>query len=160
MHDSVRRWVERIVDQHELTQGNVLDVGSLDVNGSCRDLFNGRYVGMDVREGPGVDVVSCSWSMPFANDEFDTVLCLEMIEHDRQFWLTLPELGRVLKPGGSLLISTRAPEFPLHEHPFDYWRFTLSAMEELMRLAGMIEIVVDEDTEVPGWFAYGRKPSK
>ena len=44
--------------------------------------------------------------LPLGNHEFDYVLCLEGIEHLENPFLCLREFGRVLKPGGSLIIST------------------------------------------------------
>ncbi|MDB0050250.1 hypothetical protein N9F31_02215, partial [Pseudomonadales bacterium] len=46
----------------------VLEIGSYDVNGSIRSLFNAQnYVGVDLVEGPGVDVVAGGQSLDFAD---------------------------------------------------------------------------------------------
>jgi len=51
-------------------RGKVLEVGSYDVNGSVRPLFKNRqrfpsYTGIDMREGPGVDMVGVASDLPF-----------------------------------------------------------------------------------------------
>ena len=49
-------------------EGRCLDVGSYDVNGSVRGLFvraRSGYVGVDMRNGPNVDVVAVSDALPF-----------------------------------------------------------------------------------------------
>ncbi|MCJ7694954.1 MAG: class I SAM-dependent methyltransferase, partial [Anaerolineaceae bacterium] len=43
--------------------------------------------------------------MPFAEGNFDLILCISLIEHIRQPEDLLKELIRVMKPGGSLYIS-------------------------------------------------------
>lgn len=45
-------------------------------------------------------------ALPFENDEFDSIVCFEVIEHLASPESLLPELARVLKPSGSLFIST------------------------------------------------------
>lgn len=47
-----------------------------------------------------------SQHLPFANNKFDIVICLEVIEHLCNPDLCLSEIGRVLKKGGILFIST------------------------------------------------------
>jgi len=46
----------------------------------------------------------------FAGGFFDTVLCLDVIEHTTKQRATLSELSRILAPGGRLLLSTPVPE--------------------------------------------------
>jgi ubiquinone/menaquinone biosynthesis C-methylase UbiE len=46
--------------------------------------------------------------LPFEDNEFDTVLCVETIEHVRDVQLALSEIRRVLRPGGRLALTTPA----------------------------------------------------
>jgi SAM-dependent methyltransferase len=46
--------------------------------------------------------------LPFADSEFDIVLCAETLEHVRDVQLLLSEARRVLRPGGELAITTPA----------------------------------------------------
>ena len=46
--------------------------------------------------------------LPLPDNEFDLVLCAETIEHVRDVQLLLSEARRVLRPGGSLAITTPA----------------------------------------------------
>src|SRR3712207_6465866 len=44
--------------------------------------------------------------LPFADNRFDLVTCVETIEHIRDVQLTLAEIRRVLRPGGRLALTT------------------------------------------------------
>jgi SAM-dependent methyltransferase len=143
-----------------LAHMEVLEVGSLDVNGSVRPYFTGAYTGVDMREGPGVDKVAEAANLPFDDASFDVVVSTEMLEHDRTFWLSLPEMARVLRPGGHLLLTARATGFPAHDYPQDYWRFSVDSFRLLFDLAGLesVEIIPDSDPLSPGVFGVARKP--
>lgn len=157
MHASVMGWVKSRVRHHGLADKSTLEVGSLDVNGSVRSLFRGPYVGIDMRPGPGVDVVGTADALPFPDDSFDVVVTTEMLEHDHSFWLSLAEMGRVLRPKGHLLITTRGNGFFEHNEPSDYWRFMPSSRERLLELAGCTPVAMALDQEVPGIFVHGRR---
>jgi SAM-dependent methyltransferase len=157
MHDSVMAWVGEQVAEHDLAGRSTLEVGSLDVNGSVRSLFAGAYVGVDMREGPGVDAVATSDALPFDDAAFSVVVSTEMLEHDPSPWLSLAEMGRVLAPGGHLLLTTRGNGFGEHNEPSDYWRFMPSSRTRLLELAGCQPLAMALDPEVPGVFVHGVK---
>lgn len=159
MHESVLRWAKQKVDEHNLSGLSVLEVGSLDVNGSVRGFFSGDYIGIDMRPGSGVDVVENAHHLSFPSNSFDAVVCTEMLEHDSEPWSTLLQIGRVLRPDGWLLLTARGFGFPQHDFPSDYWRFTVGAFESLFQLASItpVEIIPDTDENQPGVFGLGRK---
>lgn len=148
-------WVEARVKGHGLADLPTLEVGSLDVNGSVRRYFTGPYTGLDMRPGPSVDVVGTADALPFPDDAFDVVVSTEMLEHDPSPWLSLAEMGRVLRPGGHLLLTTRGNGFGEHNEPSDYWRFMPASRAVLLRLAGCTPVTLDLDPQVPGIFAHG-----
>ncbi len=41
----------------------------------------------------------------FKNQQFDTVLCNAVFEHDKFFWKTMSEIKRVTKPGGVIILG-------------------------------------------------------
>ncbi len=155
MHASVMAWIRNEVRHHGLAGLATLEVGSFDVNGSVRALFSGPYVGVDMREGPGVDVVGTADALPFPDNAFDVVVTTEMLEHDPSFWLSLAEMGRVLRSGGHLLITTRGNGFGEHNEPSDYWRFMPASRAVLVALAGCKIEAEALDPEVPGIFVHG-----
>jgi SAM-dependent methyltransferase len=162
VHESVRVYVARQVADRGLAGLSVVEVGSYDVNGTIRDLFAGPYTGVDMRPGPGVDVVGRSDRLPFPAAMFDVAVSTEMLEHDLRPWLTVAELARVVKPGGTVLLTCRGYDkrgcFPVHDYPDDLWRFTVTAIELLLSDAGLHHIEAIEDPQAPGVFATATKP--
>lgn len=125
-------------------KGKVLDIGSFDVNGSLKPLFK-DYTGIDMREGKNVDIVASSHDLPFKNNTFDVVTCVETLEHDSNPFKTLQEAHRVLKKGGWLVMCASGITFPKHDYPSDYWRFTSDAFRLLMNKFNNVDAHNDED---------------
>jgi SAM-dependent methyltransferase len=97
------------------SSGPLLEIGSLDVNGSVRAWFPGAdpYVGIDLGPGPAVDVVASGHD--FGRDaSFDTVVTTECLEHDPGWRETLANIVRVLRPGGRLVLTCATTG--RHEH--------------------------------------------
>ena len=157
MHTSVQNWITQIVRDYNLKDLSVLEIGSLDVNGSIRGHFTGQYIGVDFREGPRVDRIMNGHNLEFPNQAFDVVAAIETLEHDSAFWLTLVEMGRVLKNRGYLIITTRGNGFAEHGHPQDYWRFMPESINLIAPLAGCTSLVTLPDPEVAGIFVLGQK---
>ena len=115
----------------------VLDVGSYDVNGSYKHLFNEQkydYTGLDMESGPNVDFVlrnPYDWDT-IDTDSFDVVISGQAFEHIEFFWKTMEEMTRVLKKDGLLCLI--APNgFPEHRYPVDCYRFFTDGMLALAR---------------------------
>lgn len=95
---------------------NVVDIGSLDVNGNNRILFEYcKYVGVDIVAGNNVDVVMPGHKFKPAS-LVDTVISTECFEHDPYFEDTLLNMYDMLKPKGLLIFTCattgRAPHGP------------------------------------------------
>jgi SAM-dependent methyltransferase len=148
-------WIADQVERFELAGRPALEVGSLDVNGSVRSLFAGDYIGIDMRDGPGVDIVGLASDLPFRDAAFEVVVTTETFEHDPSFWRSLDEIRRVLVRGGHLLITTRGNGFGEHFEPNDYFRFMPNARGLLLDLAGCDLVEEALDPEVPGIFVHG-----
>lgn len=79
---------------------SVLDIGSLDINGNNRYLFeNYTYIGVDVGEGNNVDVV-CKGSEYTSDKEFDIVISSECFEHDMFYPETIKNCIKLTKSNG------------------------------------------------------------
>jgi SAM-dependent methyltransferase len=103
----------------------------------------GVYVGVDVEEsGRGTELKSPDYfydgkTLPFPDDCFDGVISTEVLEHVPDPQLYLHEAARVLKPGGSLILSVPFV-FGEHESPFDFFRFSQFGLTKLLTKSGFI----------------------
>ena len=89
------------------------------------------HIGCDIQEGLGVDQIEDVHNLTFADDSVGTVISLETLEHVADPLRAVREMHRVLRPGGLLAISSLM-FFPIHAHPWDYWRFTPEGFELLL----------------------------
>lgn len=79
----------------------VLDVGSGDINGNNRFLFeNCEYHGNDVVEANNVTIVSRTKDLPFEDNTFHTIVSTECFEHDPEYKESFKKIYKMLKPGG------------------------------------------------------------
>jgi SAM-dependent methyltransferase len=79
----------------------VLDVGSGDINGNNRFLFDEcEYEGNDVIQANNVTIVSKTKDLPFKDCTFDTIVSTECFEHDPEYKESLIKIYNMLKPGG------------------------------------------------------------
>lgn len=85
--------------------GHVIEIGGRDVNGTIRTgVLADKYVSVDLRPGPGVDVVADgrSWRPTCLAD---LVLCLEVLEHCEHWRDLVANMAAMLRPGGELILT-------------------------------------------------------
>lgn len=93
----------------------VLDVGSLDINGNNRYLFeNCTYLGIDVAAGNNVDLVANGSKIQLPDESIDVIISTECLEHDMFYSETLVNIYRMLKPGGLFLFTCATEGRPEH----------------------------------------------
>lgn len=142
MHTSSYQHLERLVKTYldPACTLAVADLGSYDVNGSYRPLFDRpqwRYTGVDLVAGPNVDCVLTSpYRLPFGSGSLDVFVSGQAFEHIEFFWLTWLEMARTLKPGGLIFLvaPSRGPE---HRYPVDCWRFYPDGFAALAKYASI-----------------------
>lgn len=138
MHDSAYKNAERFYEKHVSNSSRLvlLDFGSMDFNGSIKPIFmNQIYYGVDIENGPNVDIVMKDRHIPHLPDGFaDVIVSSSCFEHDEMFWLTFLEMCRLLRPNG--LIYIQAPSNGVyHAYPQDCWRFYLDSWAALAKYA-------------------------
>lgn len=85
---------------------NVLDCGSLDINGNNKVYFSGAfYIGLDLGPGKNVDLIGSAHSIKFKTGFFDVVLSTEMLEHDINWRDSLKNMVRMLKSKGVFILT-------------------------------------------------------
>ena len=126
-HKHKRATVHQMIKKYITNKGSVLDIGS----GTGKILEELKQYGWDVS---GVDGASEAvvWSkkrgitthqvdfvknkLPFNNDSYDLVLALDLLEHVPNDEQILQEMYRVLKPGGTAVITV-----PAYQWLYNYW---------------------------------------
>lgn len=114
----------------------IYEFGSFQVEGQkdladLRPFFpDKKYMGADMRFGPGVDIVLNLHDIGLLSETVGTVLCLDTLEHVKFPRRAIKEVYRILKPGGIFIVST-VMSFPIHDYPEDYWRFTPEGLRSL-----------------------------
>ena len=149
------RFRDQFLDERRDQTLLIADLGSYDVNGSYRPLFehaSWRYLGLDVSAGPNVDIIlddPYNWQI-LARDSIDVIISGQAFEHIEFFWLTVLELSRVLKPGGlcCIIAPSSGPE---HCYPVDCWRFYRDGMRALMDYAGLEVLDVYTNQQLTEW---------
>jgi len=133
---------------------SVLDLGSHSVQGSYKELFADsrfHYTGLDMISGPNVDVVvETPYHWPTIQEcSCDVIISGQMFEHNEFFWLTIAEMGRVLKPDGFICII--APyTWPRHRSPVDCYRFDTDGMIAIAKYGNFIPLHASANMAPPG----------
>lgn len=93
----------------------VLEVGSLDINGSIRKYFvDCDYVGLDVAPGTGVDIVCEGQKFDAPDATYDVVISCEAMEHNPYWVATFKNMIRMCKPGGLVVMTCATTGRPEH----------------------------------------------
>lgn len=151
MHDSSYKnmiiFRDKYLDKNKLL--NIADLGSMDLNGSYKPIFeniNWKYTGLDVGSGKNVDIVLKDiYNWPIEDKTFDIVVSGQVFEHIEFIWLTIKEINRILKPGGICCIMAPSSG-KVHRYPVDCWRFHIDGFNALAKWAKMevVEIYYDQ----------------
>ena len=105
-----------------------------------------QVVELDVRPNASTNLLADPISLPFADDTFDCVLAIAVLEHIIDTVACVSEIHRVLKPGG--LVYSDAPFLlEVHAGAFDYLRLTPVGHRNLYRDFGELDSGV---TQGPG----------
>ena len=162
--DVTKIMLERVVADHarpneffekcRSTPGaRVLEIGARARSGIVRKQLFGEgalYTGVDIMEGENVDVVAdVHFLSQSISGPFDFVYSASVFEHLLMPWKVVSELNKVMAPGG--LILTQAPQtWPLHDEPWDFFRFSALAWKSLFNeLSGFeIEYVGNSDEAI------------
>lgn len=111
-HPEQLDFVSKIKEQFPsfFSGGRVLEIGSLDINGSVRQFFtSAEYIGLDVGAGPGVDVVCEGQKYDAPDNSFDVVVSAECMEHNPYWIETFNNMFRLCRPGGLLIMTCAGP---------------------------------------------------
>jgi SAM-dependent methyltransferase len=152
----------RSLTSEEIRGKRIIEIGSKDVNGGLRSILEAwgsqEYIGTDIVEGPGVDVICDGENLVarFGENSFDVVVSTEVLEHVRNWRKVISNMKRLCKPGGIVLITTRSIGFPYHSYPHDFWRFELADIREIFSDCEIRKL--EKESTGLGVYAKVRKP--
>jgi SAM-dependent methyltransferase len=129
----------------------ILDLGSQDINGCYRPLFElppWKYLGVDLAAGPNVDVVLSDpydWR-EISRESADVIVAGQTFEHTEFFWETMRQVARTLKPNGlcCIIVPSSGPE---HRFPVDCWRMYPDGLRALAGYAGLDVLAAETQWE-------------
>jgi SAM-dependent methyltransferase len=142
--DFIPKFFERYIANSKRTK--ILEIGSRARSGvNNRDTYIKKevdFVGVDVLDGECVDIVcdAHELSSKVNNNYFDCVYSLNVFEHILMPWKVVLEINKVLKTDGIVMIFTHHA-FPLHDLPWDYWRFSDNAWHGLFNKQTGFEVI-------------------
>ena len=130
---SVRKSLQKALDKsiNEFS-GTLLDLGCGEMPYKQYILDNNKaikkYIGVDVsfvsyHRSVEPDLYWNGSTIPIENNSVDTVIATELFEHIPNIEIVLKEIFRVLRKGGTLYFTVPFI-WPLHETPFDEYRYT------------------------------------
>ena len=128
-----------------LEHGKVLEIGSRARSGNVHRSFVPQqlaYTGLDIIEGPNVDIVGDAHALSdlFPAGHFNGVFAISVVEHILMPWKLAIEMNRIMAPGGVGYLATHQG-WPIHDAPWDFWRFSDKAWTGLFNKATGFEIV-------------------
>ena len=139
---ALRRWSQRM-------HGTMLDFGC--GTSPYRELFQiDTYIGLEIvapghpNRSHGAMLQYSGDQIPLDNNTVDSILMTEVLEHIFNPDRVLSEFHRILRPGGTVLLTCPFV-WPLHEEPFDYARYTPHALRHLAE-AAKFEVLAMEKT--------------
>lgn len=141
--DSMRRCISKYLDCRPRTARRlvVVDIGSMDIKGSYRELFDParfEYIGVDLAAGAGVDlVVADPYRLPLPPGSVDVVISGQMLEHNEFFWLTFQEKVRLLHDDGFIFMIAPS-RGQIHRFPVDCYRFYPDSYAALAKLTNIV----------------------
>jgi hypothetical protein len=136
MRQNIRDFVEILAKEFDLMEP-IIEIGSFQVPqqeelANLRPIFpEKKFIGCDMRSGKGVDRIENVECLSLNDESVGTVLILDTLEHVENCFTALDEIYRVLKKDG-IVIMTSVMDFPIHDYPSDYWRFTPEAFKLLL----------------------------
>jgi SAM-dependent methyltransferase len=126
-----------------LARGRMVDLGSGLARGyeAIFKPYVTEYLCADRQYADRVDICADCCNLPLPDCSIDTILSTQVLEHVENPPLLIQEAYRLLKPGGTLIL-TAPMVWGLHEEPADFYRYTEHGLRYLLQQAGYGEIQI------------------
>ena len=117
------------------------DVNGVDVDGKVLDYCTKTIVG----KNPRLKILKIfdGYNLPFSDETFDVVTCIDVIEHVEDYNRLIKEMLRVSRKGVFLSTPNRRPEYTNKDgSPKNYWHlreWSYDEFDEIVRIFGRVE---------------------
>lgn len=148
MHDSSMKRMAEFAREYDQEGKTVIDIGSLDINGTYRDLFSkSTYIGVDIVEGANVDMIMDSEEWDNLKD-IDIVISGQTLEHVEDVPKLMKSIFNVLKSDGIICMIAPSAGLP-HEQGW-FGNFSEERMTKVVSDAGfhILSCIVNNH----GWY--------
>ncbi len=118
-----------------------------------------EYLGTDIEPGPDVDFVADVHRLSeiVGEERFDVIISCSTVEHFKYPHLAAHQLMKTLKVGGIVFVQTHQ-SYPLHAHPYDYFRYSREALAGLFGTRMGFRVLAT-DYEFPARLYTRREPN-
>ena len=148
----INDFISTIPKNHEIT---LLEVGAKNKN-YFKNISNIKRITLDINANNKPDIVSDICDLRNISDNsFDYVVMLEVLEHVHNPQLAIIEVYRVLKKDGILLMTTPFL-FPIHDAPYDFFRYTKYGLTLLCKNFNYISVKNFDYFFVSIWTLFSR----
>jgi len=150
MRDIIKKFIKICAETLPIIEP-IYEFGGAKVSGrqdfDIKNLFpNKKFFSSDIKICPEVDTVLDLHNLNLPSGSVGTAIVLDTFEHLEYPRKAISEIYRVLKTNGVLIMSSTM-DFPIHNYPYDYWRYTPEAFLSLLKLfvPKFVESVGKED---------------
>jgi SAM-dependent methyltransferase len=151
MHKNTKLLFEKFAKPYFHPGARILEIGPNAIPSDFQAMFPKEdfvWDTLDLDRGfsrPLTYVTTDEYRFPIPDGTYDLILTSSVIEHVRKIWRWMPELARVVRPGG-VVVTISPISWEYHEDPVDCWRIYPDGMRALCDDAGL-------QTEVCEWDA-------
>lgn len=150
--DIVARYYQRYLKEH--VRGKLVDLGCGQVpfyqaykdfaaSVTCADWENSMH------KNPHLDVhVNLNETLPFADDEFDTVILSDVMEHLSRPENLWREMHRILSKEGKVILNVPFL-YKIHETPHDFFRYTEFMLRQYASDSGFTVLLLEPTAGAP-----------
>jgi SAM-dependent methyltransferase len=125
----------------------------LDLGAGLRQYYLPNVVNTEIYGSPSTDVICVGEDLPFADEQFDYVFALAVLEHTKRPWEVAQEMCRVLKPGGTIMVNYPFLQ-AVHGYPHHYFNATPQGNRSLFEAACDITSLRVREYEAPIFSVY------
>ena len=106
--------------------------------GSGGKVLGPNFTNLDIYSGANIDIVASADQIPLADNTFDGLASIAVLEHVQFPELVVKEMYRVLKPNAIAFIEVPFMQ-PVHGAPSDFQRYTLEGLKTIFRDFDVLE---------------------